>query len=285
MFAQKLAALVVIAGASVAWILTHGWLAALPAQILLGLMLAHAVELQHQVLHGTAFRSGTKNRVVGTLLGLPMLVSYTQYRSLHLLHHRYLGTDRDTEFFLYASNEALTIGRLLASAFNVRRWAVAVREVAASILPGRRYDAVITGERTHQRIQGEYRLMLLMLVGMVGMSLLLESPLILTLWLIPLVVAEPIHFAIELPEHTFCDRTSQQVYRNTRSIRGSWFSFWLTNGNNFHVEHHLRMGTPINKLPAMHRVVADRLHHYSPTYWQFYQDVLRRAWRASRLRW
>src|ERR1041384_1865877 len=56
--------------------------------LLLGLAYAHAVELQHQCLHNTAYRSRTWGRVVGVLLGLPSLVSFSDYQNSHLKHHR-----------------------------------------------------------------------------------------------------------------------------------------------------------------------------------------------------
>jgi fatty acid desaturase len=279
-FAVKITLAGVLVAASCAWTLTHGWAASLPAQVLLGITLAHAVELQHQALHGTGFRSARKSRVFGFLLGAPMLVSYSRYRALHLLHHRYLGTDKDTEFFDYSSSDRLTIGTLLASAFNVRRWLDALLDILRSVSPNAQYDEVITDPAVHRRIRNEYRAMLAFLVGLGVLSWWLGSPFIIILWLVPLLFAEPVHFLIELPEHTFCDRTTQDVLKNTRSIRGGWFSFWLTNGNNFHVEHHMRMGTPINKLPQLHEATVNHIENYSRTYGEFYREVLRRAWKA-----
>jgi fatty acid desaturase len=281
-FAGKLAILVLISVAAAAWILTHGWLAALPAQIVLGVMFAHAVELQHQALHGTGFRSNRRSRVAGVLLGLPMLVSYSRYRALHLLHHRFLGTDKDTEFFDYSATGNPTLWTLFTSAFNVRRWLGAGRDILRGLSPATRYDEVITDSGTHRRIRVEYRVMLAVFVALAALSWWTESPLVVSLWLIPLLFAEPAHFLIELPEHIFCDRSTQDVFKNTRSIRGSWFSFWLTNGNNLHVEHHSRMGTPLNKLPLMHPEMVDQMDNYCRSYAEFYLDVLRRARRASR---
>jgi fatty acid desaturase len=281
-FTMKLAIVTLVAAALVAWIVNHGWLPSLPAQVLLAVLFAHAVELQHQALHGTGLRSARLNRVVGMALGLPMLVSHSRYRALHLLHHRYLGTDKDTEFFEYATQDGLTFRALLLSAFNVRRWAGAVRDMLLSLRPTHRFDEAIANERVHRRIRTEYRLMLAAVVGMTVLSVVVGSPLVVSLWLLPLCLAEPVHFAIELPEHLFCDRTTQDPFRNSRSIRGSWFSFWLTNGNNLHAEHHYRMGVPINKLPLVHAAVVDRIEHYTPTYWSFYREVFLRARMAER---
>src|SRR4029077_5857829 len=79
---------------------THG-VAMWAAMIALGLMYGHAVELQHQALHNTAFPSRGWNRFVGFFLGLPMLVSFSDYQYNHLNHHRLLGSKEDREFFNY----------------------------------------------------------------------------------------------------------------------------------------------------------------------------------------
>ncbi|HEX2039464.1 MAG TPA: fatty acid desaturase, partial [Acidimicrobiales bacterium] len=90
-FRFRLALFVALTGAGAAAVaLTAGW-ARLPGQVLLGVMFAHALELQHQCLHGTGLATARANRWAGRLLGAPMLVSYSHYRARHLRHHRYLG--------------------------------------------------------------------------------------------------------------------------------------------------------------------------------------------------
>jgi fatty acid desaturase len=263
------------------WILTHGWLAALPAQVVLGVLYAHCTELQHQALHGTGFRGRSHNRLTGALLGMPMLISYSRYRSLHLLHHRHLGTAQDTEFFTYSIAEKLTLWTLFTSAFNLSRWGGAVRDIFRSLSPRAEFDQAIKDPGVYRRIRVEYRWTLSAALALSLLSWWLDEPLILTLWLIPLCFAEPTHFLIELPEHFQCDRTTTDVFRNTRSVSGTRFSFWLTNGNNLHVEHHLRMGMPINKLPRLHPAIVGQMTNYNRTYPDLYRTALRLAWRNS----
>ncbi|MEE8583708.1 MAG: fatty acid desaturase, partial [Acidobacteriota bacterium] len=97
----RLFVLLVICAASIAAILMGPLWAQVMGTIVLGLMYAHAVELQHQCLHNTAFSSKGWNRLVGFLLGLPTLVSHSDYQHQHLRHHRYLGREGDREFFNY----------------------------------------------------------------------------------------------------------------------------------------------------------------------------------------
>ena len=83
-------------------LVTSGYIVATTIGILLiGAMFAHALEIQHQCLHFSAFKSRRTNKIVGILLGLPTLTSFHAYRRSHLEHHRKLGTSADTPFFTY----------------------------------------------------------------------------------------------------------------------------------------------------------------------------------------
>ena len=80
-------------------------------------------------------------------------------------------------------------------------------------------------------------------------SITTGSDFILKAWLVPmLLVGQPIHLLVELPEHIGCAAASTDPLRNTRSIGGSWFSRWFTNGNNFHVEHHILPALSMDQL-------------------------------------
>lgn len=272
MFEVRLALFAVLTGAGAAAVLlTAGW-ARLPGQVLLGVMFAHALELQHQCLHGTGLASAAGNRRVGRLVGAPMLVSYSHYRARHLRHHRYLGTDRDTEFFQYAALGDLSVRGLLTSAFNVRRYGTFAR-TAFKALRGRPMEDW-TGPDDDAAIRREYIALAALPLIVVGLSLLTGTTLALVLWAVPLLFAEPAHTLVELPEHIGCDTTSRDPLRNTRTIVGSRFSYWLTNGNNFHVEHHWKQHLPISELPALHEAVRDDIEVLVPNYWAFYRQIL-----------
>src|SRR5947199_6090306 len=72
-----------LAAGSVALVITTRGIVSVVGMVLLGLVYAHAVELQHQALHNTAFPSKRWNRFVGYFLGLPMLVSFSDYQYSH----------------------------------------------------------------------------------------------------------------------------------------------------------------------------------------------------------
>jgi fatty acid desaturase len=125
--------------------------------------------------------------------------------------------------------------------------------------------------------------MLAVIVGAIAFTAITRSSLVIRIWVLPLLlVAEPVHFWVELPEHFGCDLTTMNVLLNTRTIRGSWLSFWFTNGNNFHVEHHLYPRIAIDKLPRVHATLRDDLQFFDRSYWSFLRMVLSREPPVSR---
>ncbi|QEU96539.1 fatty acid desaturase [Streptomyces kanamyceticus] len=248
--------------------------------LLIGLMFAHAAELQHETLHGLAYRSRRANRVVGVLLGLPMLISYTAYRVAHMRHHRDLGTPGNREFFDYGDQygkgeggsrigTALTWFARFTMAYHYWQFGVGVGKA----LRGSRFDgesAVNT-----RRIRAEHLLAVSALVVGAVLSVVFASPAALWLWLLPMVVvAAPMHALIELPEHFRCETLDRSPFANTRTIKSNWLLTWYTNGNNFHVEHHLMPNLPIERLPDLHVEVRESLRHYHPGYFAYFRSFL-----------
>lgn len=273
LFVAKLGALVALLCAG-AMLIAGG---ALPLGILGGLlvgaMFAHAIELQHQCLHGTALQGPRLNRLVGVALGLPMFVSFTKYRVQHLRHHRYAGTQNDSEFFAYGSRlEDLSFWRIVLRSFSLARYQTAARDIGHFVLGfGERGDGF--SEKDRAAIRQEYLLALLLLAVAIGASVALGSAFVIKFWLLPaILVAEPSHFWIELPEHFGCAKLTVFPLGHTRTIRGSLFSFWFTNGNNFHAEHHLVQHVPIDRLPGVHALARNNLVHYDRDYVSFVRD-------------
>jgi fatty acid desaturase len=264
--------------------LTSGFLGASIGVLLLAAVYTHMVELQHQCLHHSAFRRSSLHRPVGFLLGLPLLSAYSHYRVQHLQHHKYLGTPDDSEFFGFDTRAPLTWGALLRGTFSPAR----LFQVAADVLKSCRgtwtYTMGQIADRARRQVVTEYRLFALWAVGAVVLSAAGHGHAVLTLWVLPLLLSIPIHFLLELPEHVLCDNDSTDVLRNTRTISGSWFSQWFTNGNNFHVEHHAAMVVPINRLQERHQVAKEYAVHTDDSYVTFYMKIMREANRNRRQR-
>ncbi len=242
---------------------------------LLGSMYAHAVELQHQCLHNTAFKSRQMNRIVGVCLGLPLLSSFHAYRRLHLEHHRTLGTPNDKTFYTYRFTQHPSISSFLHDFLGIAH----LKGVFASIfgqspsklqVQNMDFAEDITGERF------DYGLMVFAL----GLTYLLAmntgSLFLVKVWIIPmLIVGQPLHFLIELPEHIGCSKASTDSFYNTRTIQGSRFSTWFTNGNNFHVEHHLAPALSMDQMRDLFEINKGNHIHFCSSYFEFYKMVFK----------
>src|ERR1700674_2383318 len=156
----------------------------------LGLVFGHGVELQHQALHNTAFPSRFLNRWVGFLLGLPMLVSVTDYQVSHLRHHRLLGTADDREFFNYGYDRLTSLKPLLAHLLMLRHYRDVSAFIAASLVgwtkPGIKPQSA-------RKIRAEYCWMAFFLAAAVVVSIVFHTQALIYLWLVPLLFAIPAH--------------------------------------------------------------------------------------------
>lgn len=272
-FLMRIAILVTLLAAGILLAASEYTAVAVVGVVLIGAMFAHAVELQHQCLHFSGFKSRRANKIVGILLGLPTLTSFHAYRRSHLEHHRNLGTPSDTSFFTYRFVTKPSMRSLMYDLFGISH----IKASIAAIL-GNGDSRLITlpvGEETSNNSeQFDYGLMGFLIVCSCLLAMFASPVIVLKFWILPfLLVAQPIHFLVELPEHIGCDIETTDVLHNTRTIVGSKFSSWFTNYNNMHVEHHLEPTLSMDQMPEVFSQISGTHKYITQTYWQFYHSL------------
>lgn len=241
-----------------------------------GAMYVHLIELQHSVLHMQAFESPKVARAIGFLLGIPMMISFSDFQYRHLLHHKHLGTNHNTETFNYSHSKLNTLKGFLCATFDYSRW----------ITMCQRLFKAFTGKRITEgansfienRVRQEYQVFGVILFSMIIVSVGMGTPMPVILWLAPLFAAEPVHFLLELPEHFGLPAHSNpDVFQNTRIWGGSWFARWFTHNTNYHLAHHFHQRVPMDKLPELTKQLDPYIpdNSRSESYLGFYLDVLR----------
>jgi fatty acid desaturase len=272
--------LVLVAGLATAIVVTHGMIAVV-AMLCLGLVYAHGVELQHQALHNTALPSKGWNRFLGFFLGLPMLVSFSDYQYSHLRHHRLLGTGDDREFFNYGYDRLTSLKPLLAHLLMLSHYRDVTGFIARALL-GKTKPEV--RRENALKIRAEYQWTALFLAAAVAVSIAFRTPILVYLWLVPLLTAIPAHALIELPEHWGQNHGTLDVASNTRTVAAGGFGCWYTNGNNYHIEHHWLPGVPNDRFPELHRLIADQIasETYPIFYRRFFLELYRNTFYANR---
>jgi fatty acid desaturase len=252
-----------------------GWLTVAGSVVVLGVMYAHLVELQHECLHEHAYASRRLNRFVGFLCGLAMMSSFAHYKYEHLRHHAYLGTPQNKEFFNYRFHGLDSVPGFTVAAMHPGRYKDVFTNMARSLL--NRPIRGVERPRDLHRIQAEYRWFALALVAGIAFTAATGNLILVFVWLLPaLLVAEAVHFLIELPEHFGLNtQTDPNVLTNTRTVLAGPFAVWVTNGNNLHTAHHYHQGVPMTNVPRLHELAKQRFESVMPSYWSFYRAVLR----------
>jgi fatty acid desaturase len=275
LFSLKFGLAVALAvGGWVAMALFPTWPVIVVAGLMLGLVYAHLVELQHECLHEHAYGRRWLNRMVGFLCGVPMMSSFWHYKYEHLRHHAYLGTPQNREFFNYRFHDLDSVPGFLRGCFHLGRYRDVFADIGRSLTG--RLNPGVTKTSAAKKIRTEYILFAVILATAIAVTAVTRNPLILFAWVLPtLFVAEPTHFLIELPEHFGLNtQTDPNILTNTRTIRAGRFARWFTNGNDLHTAHHFHQGVPMARVPELHGLIEDRIATIDSSYWSFYQKVL-----------
>ena len=93
-----------------------------------------------------------------------------------------------------------------------------------------------------------------------------------------MIIAEPVRFFIDLPEHFGLESYSNpNTLENTRTIKGSWLSTWYTNYNNLHTAHHFNYAVPMINIPKLYPIIKEHVSSraMNDNYMQFYLKLIR----------
>lgn len=203
-----------------------------------------------------------------------MMSSFSHYKYDHLRHHAFLGTPQNREFFNYRFRNLDNPLGFLRACFHLGRYADVLRNISRSLIG--RLNPNVTKTISAKKIRTEYIGFAVILAVAAALTALTRSPMVLFAWVIPsLLLAEPIHFLIELPEHFGLNtQTDPNVLTNTRSVQARRFAVWFTYGNNMHTAHHFHQGVPMVQVPKLHQVIQDRIECTADSYWTFYSKVI-----------
>ena len=274
--------------------------------VLLGILYARNLEFMHAALHGGLLRGGRANRMVGALLGAPMLVSFSLWRAEHAQHHR----DVRDEGFAYEYERLNGLFELLIHMFMMRHLWRSIQAItrfdklsvtgcktcsltgrdagnatgcgAGSVtgcktgsMTGSKRFVTLRSERS-ERLEGSkgYLASGAFVLLLALLSALTRHPYIVTLWLLPLPIACITHTFIELPEHFGRVTTSSDPFVNSRIVRASKIMSWFVLYNNFHAMHHARPSLPIHLLPHAYAGSRSAMWRSEPTYLAFYGGLL-----------
>ena len=204
------------------------------------------VLLMHEGMHGVLFRGARPNRWVSALCGVPVLMSFTAYRVLHLRHHRFLGQAGDPDEYNNYTGSPVLVWALHYVRLTVGCYLYLL------MIPRLAWRHGTPQER--RRIAGEYAL-----IAAVFGALFFALPgvFLLWAWFVPVALVAFLTSARGLTQHGLTD-ASDPLLASRSLLPGRVVSTLLLN-ENLHLEHHLFPEVPSYHLPALHDLLDGRL--------------------------
>jgi fatty acid desaturase len=245
----------------------------IPAMFALGIVLACLFAPMHECSHGTAFRTRWMNEAAYWLVSLVYISQPTWYRYRHAVHHTYTQIQGKDPAMVLPS--PTTWRHYCEQVLGWRFWTtfpvVITKHAMGRMRP---QDSWYVPTVDLPRIYNEARLMLavygLVAVGAVYFGTF--APLI--YWLLPRMMGEPLQRSWRIAEHKGCDE-GPDVRTNTRSTKASLPMRLLCWNMPYHSEHHVLPQAPFFALPALNKLVGDKLKPMGESLWSVDKEVRR----------
>lgn len=232
------------------------WWTLVPVQ---GVLIAFLFTLQHECTHRTPFASRGLNEWTGRVAGFLIFQPFEWFRWFHLAHHRHThDPERDPE--LQGGGKPETRGAWLLHVSGWPYWAGHARTFAGA-LQGR-LDAGYLPRGARPRIVREARVMLGLYAAALAFTLL-ASPVLVRVWLLPVLVGMPALRLYVLAEHGRCPHAAD-LFESTRTTITNALVRRLAWNMPFHAEHHGLPDVPFHRLPELHALAAPHLGTVEP---------------------
>ena len=231
--------------------LTWGTWWAVPAFVVDGILINFLYAGQHEMSHGTVFRTKKLNEVFGRVFGFAVLYPRDFDQIQHFAHHRYTQLwEGDGEL----ARDRYSLASYLLWVLGPTYWSTRVRRILRFSL-GIVTEPYITDSLKPQVIR-EARWLLAGYVLVAGLSLGFGSLLAVKLWLLPMLVMKPVHQLQNTIEHLGLPHVDT-ITENTRTTRTNALMRWMCWNMQYHTAHHAFPGVPCYRLPELHKTIFD----------------------------
>lgn len=244
--------LVLVSGAIV--INAENWLVWGAALLVYAVALMFLFCLEHEAIHGTAFRSRRLNLIIAEAAGLPLLLPPRYFRYFHFAHHRHTQDQaRDPEL---ASPKPQTWTDYLIYLSGIPYWAAAVKGLIRHALGWSEEEFIPPSGRA--KVIAEARIYVSVCVALAGASVWFGWTWPLEVWVLPALVGQPFLRAYVLAEHAACPLVVDMLSNSRTTYTNAAVRFLAWNMP-YHAAHHAVPTVPFHRLPDLNSKLRDRL--------------------------
>jgi fatty acid desaturase len=245
------------------------------AMALHGIAVVSLFALEHESIHGTAFRSQWINMTVAEICGFLLLLPPRYFRFFHFDHHRHtqdrlrdpeLATPRPANAWQYAWH--LT---------GLPYWGAQAKALVTNAI-GRKVPLFVPPS-AYPKIVAEARLHLLGYALVALLSIGFGRGEALWLWVIPALLGQPFLRAYLLAEHAACPLIANML-ANTRTTFTNRAIRLLAWNMPHHTAHHALPTVPFHRLPALTALLDRHLRSRADSYLDAHRQI-RRMWKET----
>ena len=242
----------------------------IPAAWLYGTFLVFLFAPLHETVHYTAFRSRRLNRAVSAVCGWILLLPARYFRAFHLEHHRYTqDPERDPEL---AEAPPGTWSGYLWRVSGFQYWTSRIRTMLVHAAGRVTEPYIRPSERA--AVVREARLHLASYVALAAISTATGNAALLWLWVVPVVLGQPMLRLYLLAEHTGCPLVPDML-ENSRTVHAGALVRFVAWNMPYHAEHHAHAAIPFHALPKAHPALAPHIRVQSPGYASVHRELIR----------
>jgi fatty acid desaturase len=240
-----------------------------PAMAVLGVLEVALFTPLHESTHRTPFRSLWLNRAVGWLAGFVLILPPEGFRLFHMAHHRHTqDRERDPELI---GAKPLTRRRYFWLLTGLPYWMSQIRglvETAAG-----RVDLPWITAASRGVVVREARIYLAIYLSLMALMLAFHSALPVMLWMVPVLLGQPVLRAVLMAEHGGCPENDDRMANTRTTLAGRAFGLLFWNAN-LHIEHHYAPGVPFHALPRLHELLRPHLRSLDISYPAAHRAIL-----------
>lgn len=243
----------------------------LPALIVYGASLAFMFCAVHECVHRTAFANVRVNDAIAWVAGCFSLYNSTFYRRYHKWHHRYTRIEGKDPELLDLQPQSVVEYLWVLSGIP---WWKGKLIGHAQVALGKLEECYYLPKSSHQEVISSTQLQL----GVYGSLFLISTALgqpwfLLTYWILPLAVGQPLLRFVLLAEHTGCTYDDNAL-ANTRTTLTLWPLRFLMWNMPYHAEHHLYPSIPFHALPEAHGLLKEHFATVDSGYVRVNQEIV-----------
>ena len=232
--------------------------------IVQGILIVFLFTLLHETTHQTPFNSAELNTLVGYVCGFFIVLPSNWFQYFHLAHHRHThDPEKDPEL---QSPKPKTWGEYLIYLSGVPVWISHIRTLLVNA-SGSCDDEFVPRVRL-RTVKLEARFMIAIYVVTAAVSLYFASPVLIYIWVLPILLGQPFLRLYLLAEHGHCPHVAN-MFENTRTTFTSKLVRNLAWNMPFHAEHHAFPTVPFYLLPNLHEKTRKHLQVTEDGYRRF----------------